>query len=347
MTKRLICAALIMGIAGGAHAANPMTVPEGGFLANAPVREFKAGGPVLMPNDDITLEREDLYLSLNEVRITYEFKNHADTERHVPVVFPLPDIAGEFNTTVGTPAAHEAEVFDFSTTFGGEPVAAELHQSVFALGVDRTEALTDLGIPLRPDSPAAWEAINALPDEEQARLVNLGLIADLGHVSGNEVEYEILWTLKSAAAWTVTFQPGETAKMEHRYTPKPGARNGVSFLRDRTGLAQADFAKRYCLDERMTEAVRDSMESPDNPWSSPYDEAWLTYDLTTARDTRRRAREFHMTVDKKRPENLVAFCGEDIGKTSPTTYEVAYDNVYRWKDIEVLFLITDWSDISG
>ncbi|WP_404406816.1 DUF4424 domain-containing protein [Pelagibacterium halotolerans] len=310
----------------------------GGAFGNDTAATLGAGGLAFAQNDNIAMVSEELYLSLDEVRVTYEFENLTDEDQEVLVAFPMPDITGEYEGIVGYPSDNPENIFEFSTTFEGEPVAAELHQSVFALGVDRTKDLVKLGVPLAPHVIATEEAINALPDADKAYLAGLGLVSDMGF-GEDEPHYFPAWTLKSAYTWTAVFPAGETVTVEHRYTPGLGGTVAVSFLYDDGGQTLADYERRYCLDPPVINAVRRNMVSPEDPWSAPYTEAWLEYVLSTGRNWAGPIGTFRMIVDKGRPENLVSFCGEGIEKTGPTTFEVVYKDFYPWDDIEVLFLV--------
>nr|WP_255714188.1 DUF4424 domain-containing protein [Pelagibacterium xiamenense] len=310
----------------------------GAALGNDTAATLGAGGLAFAQNDNIAMVSEDLYLSLDEVRVTYKFENLTAEDQEVLVAFPMPDITGEFEGMVGYPSDNPENVFEFSTTFECRPVDAELHQSVFALGVDRTKELVKLGVPLAPHVSAAENAINALSAAEQDHLVALGLISDPGF-GGDAPYYFPAWTLKSAYTWTAVFPAGETVTVEHRYTPGTGGTAAVSFLYDDGGQTLADYERRYCLDPPVIDAVRRNMVSPEEPWSAPYTEAWLEYVLSTGRNWAGPIGTFRLIVDKGRPENLVSFCGEGIEKTGPTTFEVVYEDFYPWEDIEILFLV--------
>lgn len=310
----------------------------GGACANDTSATLGAGGLAFAQNDNIAMASETLYLSPEEVRVTYEFENLTDNDQEVLVAFPMPDITGDFYGMVGYPTEDSENVFGFSTTFAGEPVSAQLHQSVFALGVDRTKDLEKLGVPLAPHLMETEGTINALPDGEKAQLVSLGLV-EMQDFGDGDRYYTPVWTLKSAYTWTAVFPAGETVTVEHRYKPGLGGTAGVSFLYDDGGATLADYAARYCLDAPVIESVRRNMAAPDEPWSAPYYEAWLEYVLSTGANWAGPIGTFRLIVDKGVTENLVSFCGEGVEKTGPTTFEAVYEDFYPWNDIEVLFLV--------
>lgn len=310
----------------------------GSALGNDTSATLGAGGLVFAQNDDIAIVSEELYLSLDAVRVTYEFRNLTDTDQEVLVAFPMPDITGTFEGIVGYPTDNTDNIFDFSTTFEGVPVEAQLHQSVFALGVDRTKVLAKLGIPLAPHVVATDQAIDALSDADKAHLASLGLVEKLDFGDG-ETHYFPAWTLKSAYTWTAVFPASETVTVEHDYTPGIGGTVAVSFLYDDGGEMLADYEERYCLDASVINAVRRNMSAPDEPWTAPYYESWLEYVLSTGNNWAGPIGTFRMIVDKGSTDNLVSFCGEGVEKIGPTTFEVVYEDFYPWDDIEVLFLV--------
>ena len=95
-------------------------------LANDTTAQLGAGGLIFVQNYTVQMLSEDLYVSPEEVRVKYEFKNTADTAEHVLVAFPMPDIAGSGDFMVAIPTDDTENLFGFETTFNGEAVDAEL-----------------------------------------------------------------------------------------------------------------------------------------------------------------------------------------------------------------------------
>ena len=61
-------------------------------LCNDSMADIKAGGLVLKQTQDIRMVKEDLYLSLKEVRVSYVFENISASDITTTVAFPVPDI---------------------------------------------------------------------------------------------------------------------------------------------------------------------------------------------------------------------------------------------------------------
>ena len=73
---------------------------------------------------------EDLYVSPDAVRVTYQFENTTDADVSALVAFPLPDITGSVDFMVSVPSEDPENIFGFATSFAGTPVEAELHQTL-------------------------------------------------------------------------------------------------------------------------------------------------------------------------------------------------------------------------
>lgn len=306
-------------------------------VANDTTVTVGAGGLQFSQNDNIRMLSEDLYLSMDEVRVVYEFENLTDDDQAVTIAFPMPDITGDAYGMTGYPTDDPENVFGFSTLFEGEPVEAELHQSVFALGVDRTKDLLAMGLPLAPHLGSTEAALNALPVDDKLALFRLGAIHSY-EFDGAEGDVFAIWTLKSAYLWDAVFPAGEVVTVEHRYTPGLGGTVAATFMDEHYGERE-QYREKYCLEDNIIAAVGRTLTSPDEPWSAPYSEVWLTYILSTGANWADSIARFRLVVDKGSEANLVSFCGEDVKKIGPTTFEMVRHDFYPWQDIEVLFVV--------
>lgn len=312
-------------------------VLAGAAVANDTTATVGVGGLQFVQNDNVRMVSEDLYLSMDEVRVRYEFENLTDTDQHVLVAFPMPDITGDYFSPTAYPTDDPENVFGFETKFNGQPVAAELHQSVFALGVDRTKELVKLGLPLAPHLMSTEEALNALPDADKQYLASIGAIMAFDFGDGENF-YAPIWTLRSSYLWEAVFPAGETVEVEHSYIPGLGGTVAATFLDPEYG-SLAEYQAKYCLEDDIVKAVERTIKEPGQYWSAPFTEAWLSYVLSTGSNWAGSIGMFRVTVDKGEESNFVSFCGEGVTKTGPTTFEMVETDFHPWKDIDVLFLV--------
>jgi len=302
-----------------------------------------AGGLEFVVNYNIAMESEELFISKDEIRVVYRFRNDSDTDQDVLVAFPMPDIIPEHYSPVSWPMGPADNLFEFETTFDGKPVDATLHEYAFALGVDRTALIKDLGLPLVPIIEGANEAADALDEAKQAELLHLGLLGteeyDIGQ--GMEMHHYPTWTYRATYTWEAHFPAGKTVTVEHRYKPSVGGTVGVSFLGEPSeGYDPAkDYADKYCTDKPFLDAVRKTLTDPADSYSAPFTESWLSYILTTGGNWSGSGIEkFRLVVDKGDEANLVSFCGDDIKKTGPTTFEMIKENYYPEQELDILIL---------
>jgi hypothetical protein len=326
--RHILIAAAALGLAVPAAYANDSTATTG------------AGGLVLRQTADIDMVSEDLFVSAEQIRVHYVFRNRTARDVNVTVAFPMPDrdLAAMRETDVGYPS-------EFHTQVAGRDVAATLERHVVARGRDHTALLQRLHIPLAPNSEgtaAIVAALMALPAAQQAELRRLGLVDldeyDEGH--GMVRHYVPMWTLRDTWYWRQTFPAGRDLVVDHRYRPGAGSSNGTplafpDYRRSADGRAEASL---YCADadflaslDRRMRALGEGAELPDTR---------VDYILTTGANWRSPIGDFRLVVDKGDPRNLVTFCETGVRRISPTQFEVRHHNWRPTRDLHVLIVGT-------
>ena len=132
---------------------------SGPAAANDSGAELAAGGIVLVKNDVIAMQREDLTLSLNEVRVRYEMRNDSGRPVTLRVAFPLPEIpamtpAGRISSTgaynIPMQEPREANFIGFRIWSDGREVTPEVEiRATLPDGRDVAPVVTQIGgIPL-------------------------------------------------------------------------------------------------------------------------------------------------------------------------------------------------------
>lgn len=316
------------------------TVPA---LANDTSAVLTTGGLDFITNQDIVMESEELFISSEEIRVVYQFRNTGETDQTILVAFPMPDIVPDFYSPVAFPSGPDDNLFEFETTLNGEPVEAMLHEYAFAHGVDRTKLIRQLGLPLVPISGAATDATDALDDEQTDELLHLGLLTPDEYDAGEgwEKHFYPAWTYKATYTWEGYFPAGELVTVEHRYKPSVGGTVGVSFLGEPyDGYDPAkDYERKYCTDAALINTLKDTLTDPDEPWSAPFTESWISYILTTGGNWSGGAiGTFRLVVDKGTEDNLVSFCGDGVKKIGPTTFEMVKTDFWPDRELDILIL---------
>jgi len=319
-------------------------------LANDTTAELGTGGLVFITTDQLKMKSEDLFVSPEQVKVTYEFQNLTDKPLDVLVAFPMPDVEGSGDFNVAVPDRESDNMFGFETTFNGKPVDATLHQQAYAFNLDQTAVLEEIGVPLTPFGDRTRDIIQGLDEASIQKLLHLGLVIPMEYGDANDnwtTYYEPVWTLKSTYSWEAHFEPGETAEVVHSYTPSVGGTVAVTFLAppDEYGDRAADYKKKYCTDEDLIKTIKKTLPSPEEYYAAPFYEQWITYIWSTGNNWAGPIEDFTLTIDKGDAKNLVSFCWDgEVKKIGPTTFQMKAKDWYPPYDHELDILILDRND---
>jgi hypothetical protein len=314
--KSLLLAAVLLSASGAA-------------LGNDTMSQLGTGGLEFITSEDVSMDSEDLSVGPNEVKVVYHFTNKGTEDQHALVAFPLPDITGDGDFMVAIPENDGDNIFGFKTTFDGEEIPSTLHQYAFAVNVDHTDLLKALGVPLEPYGETTITALNKLSDEDRQKLLHLGMIIPMTYDAGQgeQTDWTPVWTLKSTYTWDADFPVGKTVEVVHSYKPSVGGTVATTFLAPPYDATDQDrpqlYKDKYCTDDDLIKTIKKSLKDPNDPYSAPYVESWISYIWSTGANWSGPIGKFHLTVDKGDAKNLVSFCWDGkVTKTSPTTFEM-------------------------
>ncbi len=305
-------------------------------LANDTVAETAAGGLVFKQSAEIDMVSEDLFVSAEQVRVRYVFRNRSPKDVRVTVAFPMPDrdLSQEAFGDVAFPHGFETKV-------DGARVATKVERKAVLRGADHSALLAELGVPIAPgeEGDAIGEALDRLAPAAQARLVKLGLAEaeeyDAG--AGTERHLSPRWTVKETFYWEQSFPAGRDLVVEHHYAPGTG--ESVT-----TPMAMAEFRRSaagrrtiadYCVDAAFLSGIDRMAKTAEFPMLM---EQRIGYILTTGANWRSPIADFRLVIDKGAPENIVSFCGEGVRKISPTRFEMRRQNWRPDRDLKVLIV---------
>lgn len=308
---------------------------------NDSMGHIAAGGIELARSADIEMRAEDLYISAKEVRVRYRFFNTSLKDVETLVAFPMPEVPAPSDMQlVAIPHEDQDNFLAFETKVDGAAKEMKIEQRAIALGLDRTELLRGLGVPLQPHSRKAEAALQALPREKLNELLALGLIhvEDMDSMAGNAPVFFPKWSLKATYYWTQVFPAQRELVIEHRYDPSVGGSTGT--LVGVTGAeasAVADYKKRYCVDDGFVRAAELAHKAA-KARQTELGEKRLGYVLSTGANWLGPIKAFKLTVDKGDADALVSFCGEGVRKVSPTAFEMTKTDYWPHGDLEILLL---------
>lgn len=308
------------------------------------------GGLELRQNEAISMDSEDLFLSMEKVTVKYRFTNHSTEDIETLVSFPLPTIPDEIRGHMGDVGYPDWKELEFHTLVDG--VEAQLDYSEVATANDRnvTARLKELGWPLK-----YWkdyklrDHINKLPEEAKVRYFAEGLLrkAEL-----DKIYYGPAWQIATYVNRTQKFPAGKTITVEHSYKPITGGSIG-GMMGEVAGGSKEEYAKdyaaAYCMDKAFIAGFKNTTATKERQAKKTgsemggfYVEFWLDYVLKSGANWRGPIKDFRMVIDKGHPDNLISLCADGVKKISPTQFEVVKKNFEPIKDIEIL--IVHWPD---
>lgn len=343
---RSAVAAILFGVLAGAPA-----------LANDTTAELAAGGLEFVRNPDVEMRSEELFVSPQQIRVTYHFFNTTDQAVTNLVAFPLPDITvdnPDWNVVV--PTDDPVNFLAFSTLANGQKVTTQVEQKASAMGVDRTAMLQSLGLPLAPQLKATYDALDALPKDKWQQLIDLGMaeISEYGTTPDGKMQQHLepRWTLSTTYYWMQTFPSKQDVVIEHQYKPSVGASVGTEvgyqpvktdpqFAADLKKQIAAYTAK-YCMDASFVAAAAQAQQKAKQKGGDTLlGEKRIDYILKTGANWDGPIKDFTLTIDKGDPDALLSFCGTGVKKLSPTQFQVHYTDYDPANDLAILILTTN------
>ncbi len=322
----------------------------GQAVANDGYAEIGIGGLVLTDTDAVSMDKEDLYISSDRIRVDYVMTNRSDKDVEALVMFPLPDIALQNEAESARGIIDFAKDLKFETEVDGKPFPFTLEQRAVVGEVDVTDALVKAGLPVNGVAENFEKLVFALPDDVRQNLIKLGALVKLTDDAGNEIPYppdlyvSPQWNVRSYVARKQIFAAGKSVAVSHRYVPVTGGSVGGGLSPD---LRKEDFVKdkiaMFCIEDSWFKAFDKQIEkraTPDFP--TPYSEVWVKYILKSGSTWKGPIKDFRLVIDKGKPDTLVSFCGSGVKKIGPTQFEIRKTDFDPTEDLNVLMVT--WSE---
>ncbi|HEV2518568.1 MAG TPA: DUF4424 family protein [Devosia sp.] len=311
-------------------------------LANGVISEFPAGGVVFKQAANIAIAREDLYLSVREVRVRYEYRSDAAaTETHT-IGFPMPTVPLDGGPSYLGGGSIEQLIdprnyMDFAVKVNGKPITAKLHEFAQLDGKDITAELEAAGL-------APLMLAEQFDASRFDRKTLEGFVAKGWFASAPESAEELWWpnwSYQTVYEWEQAFAPGETV-VEISYAPLNGYPSDYGQVYEGGGEYDdpetvAAIRAEYCIDDAVLNAVQRQKAQ------GGYEVVTQGYVLTTGNFWKGPIEEFNLVVDKADPAegmknlDLVAFCPLEAKKISDTQFAWHASNFEPDRDMRVLY----------
>ncbi|MFZ2030257.1 MAG: DUF4424 domain-containing protein [Vitreimonas sp.] len=316
-------------------------------LADDSEAELGIGGLQFTRTNAIQMVSEDLYLSMDQVRIRYVFHNRTQHDVTMRVGFPLPDISPNYYfEPVAIPNTGDPNFVRFETRADGQIIPMQVEQHARLHGADVTARVRAAGLPLSPIDPHFDDAVARMNAATRTQFVRAHLLENLNEGDkAQAAQYRALWSLSTAYSRMQTFPAGRDITVEQRYAPVTGGSVESLLLIDsipRTDANRRRLVRDYCVDAAFERAARETMQHYGG--AEYVQERRLAYVLRTGANWAGPIGRFHLTVDKGAPQNLVSLCAPDIRRTSDTRFELDRTNYMPREDIRIMFLTPQRAD---
>src|SRR5579864_9332487 len=110
-------------------------------IANDTLVTLGAGGLVPVKSAQISMEREDLAISVNRITVRYLFRNTSDQDLDVTVAFPLPELIGGQveHEPLNLPARTSSNFMNFEVLVAGKSAQPRMEVRSFHEGREITD----------------------------------------------------------------------------------------------------------------------------------------------------------------------------------------------------------------
>ena len=312
-------------------------------LANDGAANLGVGGLEFTTSEFVVMEKEDLYLSPQLVKVDYVFRNISENPVELQVAFPLPvlDTAKLFDCFANTqiPFPNSPNFVGFRTFVNSNPVSAEIETKAEINGRDVSALLRTLQIPYNLPGNALSNALKQLPAQKRSELIAAGLLQLNKTCIG---ELQPLWFSRTTYHWKQRFEPGLAVRISHTYQPSMGGffiqpDSQVYGSPDRLTVKEINLNP-FCIDAGTWRAIQKMA-----PGGAAYNQRIvvahnLQYILRTARSWSGPIRKFSLTIDKRKPEAIVSTCGDGLRKIGPALFQMRKINVRPDDDLNILFV---------
>lgn len=310
--------------------------------ANDSTAELTNGGLIFVHNPNVELRSEDLFISAEEVRVRYRFFNKSAKDVRVLVAFPMPEVRiAHQDSAIAVPTEDPVNLLAFTTSANGKPVESKVEQRAIAAGIDRTQYLRILRVPLAPHLRTTNQALGRVPRDRWDELIRFGLaeIEEYDVGKGMEKHLAARWALQTTFYREQLFAAGAETLIEHTYKPSVGMTAGTA-IGVRPGVNNplpANYARKYCIDKEFLAAVERAKAAVKSDYP-PFFEQRIDYVLKTGANWSGPIKEFRLVVDKGEGANLVSFCGDGVKKIGPTRFEMRRTDYVPEGNFSVLIL---------
>lgn len=299
------------------------------LLCNDAAVEAAAGGIILKKESRITMEKENLMISLEKITVEYEFRNETDKTVTTDIAFPIPEY--EFWGDI----LPRRDFLDFKVWVEGKPVTCNMQARAFLNGKEYTNVLRKMGITIETfgeKEPPSEEKENStyqvdhLSQKQKAELEKLGLI-------DKKFDDWPRWSVQKTYFWTQQFPANAVVRIRHEYAPAVGYKNEIF------ENLQPEI-KEGCIENNLIAQLK-KLSKKDFGYINV---KWVKYILTTANTWKTPIKHFELIIAKsivpdfQRQAKFVSLCWDGkIEKLDDNRYITRMENFVPTRELVIYF----------
>lgn len=292
------------------------------LLANEmPLAGISANGITIKDENNIQIEKEELYISVDKIEVSYIFRNDTGKDIVTQVAFPIPQ--HHYDPTGNV--KHYPVLSDFKVEVNGKEQKYSERTRALLGEKDYTSLLTSLKISIRDfGNNNTFSVSNA----DKKRLIGLGLISD-DPATGELPE----WAVETIYYWTQSFPANSTTRIKHTYEPIPSF--SIHYVSPGQGVKE--LSDSLCVNqEELISWIKKSNQGI-FPLNERFTVNTIDYILTTANHWKRPIKEFHLVIADKAWLASSCFEKNKLKRINEHSVEITINDFVPKAEIEVFF----------
>jgi hypothetical protein len=321
-------------------------------VANDGYSEIGVGGLVLKNTDAISMDKEELFISADEIRVDYVFTNRTDKDLEALVAFPIPDINLMEEANGARGLFDVGSSLAFKTKIDGKAFPIALEQRAFVKERDVSDLLQKAGFSVGGTEENFEDKVRKMDPALRTELMKAGALESNITETGDVIPLDDMaifpqWTLRTQIERKQVFAGGKSVAVSHRYKPIVGSAVEGSYnftkeyeaeISDEGKASQKELRDLHCIDDDWVKAYRKKVVAKGGRLGTP---TWIGYILKSGATWKGPISDFHLVVDKGKADNMVSFCADGVKKISATQFEVRKKDFEPDKDLNVLVMSWD------
>lgn len=292
------------------------------LLANEmPLAGISANGITIKDEKNIQIEKEELYISVDKIEVSYVFRNDTDKDIVTQVAFPIPQ---HFYDPTGH-VKHYPVLSDFKVEVNGKEQRYSERTRALSGENDYTSLLTSLKISIRDFGNNNTFSVS---NTDKKKLIDLGLISD--DPATGELP---AWAVETIYYWTQSFPAKSTTRIKHTYEPIPSF--SIHYVSPGRGVKE--LSDSLCVSQEELISWIKKRNQGIFPLNERFTVNTIDYILTTANHWKRPIKKFHLVIENKSWLASSCFKKGKLKRNNDHSVEITIDDFIPEQEIEALF----------